>query len=227
MKKLIVTILSLVVVFSLSVCAFATQSFDPTLDIEKSADGKTITVTMNDLPDGVSAELIIPCAGWDDATVKDSTGKTVVSTFGKVDNNPNPEVEQLVDAVTFDAVGGTYTITKGSAPSGGNPGGYYPVVTPDKDTTEEKPTESKPITPAQPTTPPVVEDNVTPEPEDTTPVVPDEPPVIDDGAVDEAPADDVTQPSGGNAGLWIGIGIVALAAIVVVLAIMAVRKKRK
>ena len=41
-----------------------------------------------------------------------------------------------------------------------------------------------------------------------------------------APVDDATQ-SGGNAGLWIGVGIVALAVIVVVLTIMAVRKKRK
>ncbi len=218
MKKLIVTILALAVALSLSVCAFATNdSFDPTLDIEKSADGKTITVTMSELPDGISAELIIPCDGWSGATVKDSTGKTVTSTFGKVDTNPNPEVEQLVDAVTFDAEGGTYTITKRS-----QSGGYYPVVTPDK-TTEEKPAETKPV--VTPTTTPSVEETVTPEPEDTTPeVVPDAPPV-DEPAVDDAPAVD-TEPAG-NAGLWIGIGVVALAAIVAVLAIMVARKKRK
>lgn len=221
MKKIIITILSLALALSLSVCSFATQNFDPTLDIDTSADGKTITVTMNDLPDGVSAELIIPCDGWDGATVKDSSGKTVASTFGKVDTNPDPDVTQLVDAVTFDAVGGTYTITKVTTPA---PGGYYPAVTPDKET-EEKPAETKPATPTQPTTPPVVEDDVTPKPEDTTPAVPDEPPVIDDGAVDDAPA--VDEPQGGNAGLWIGVGIVALAAIVVVLAVMVVRKKRK
>ena len=82
MKKIIVTILALAVALSLSVCAFATEPFDPTLDIDISADGKTITVTMNNLPDGISAELIIPCDGWTGATVKDSTGKTVTSTFG-------------------------------------------------------------------------------------------------------------------------------------------------
>ena len=152
MKKIIVTILSFVMVLALGVCAFATETFDPTLDIEKSTDGKTITVTMNDLPDGVSAELIIPCDGWDGATVKDSAGKTVASTFGEVDTNPDPDITNLVDTVTFDAVGGTYTITKATTPA---PGGYYPVVTPDKDTAE-KPTETKPatpVTPVQPATP--------------------------------------------------------------------------
>ena len=142
MKKIIVMILSLVMVLALSVCAFAdNDSFDPTLKVEPSADGKTITVTMNDLPDGVEAELIIPCAGWDGATVKDSSGKTVEATFDK-----------SADTVTFAAVGGTYTITKSNAPSGGTPGGYYPVVTPT--TPSETPTETKPTTPTQPTTPP-------------------------------------------------------------------------
>ena len=150
MKKIIVTLLSLVMVLTLSVCAFAdNDSFDPTLKIETSDDGKTITVTMNELPDGVSAELTIPCDGWEWATVKDSSGKTVEATFGEVDTNPDPEVKQIVDAVTFDAVGGTYTITKSSAPSGG----YYPIVTPET-TPVEKPTETKPTTPAQTTTPP-------------------------------------------------------------------------
>ena len=153
MKKIIVTLLSLVMVLTLSVCAFAdNDSFDPTLKVETSDDGKTITVTMNELPDGVSAEMTIPCDGWEWATVKDSSGKTVEATFGEVDTNPDPEVEQLVDAVTFDAVGGTYTITKSSAPSGGTPGGYYPIVTPT--TPVEKPADTKPTTPAQPTTPP-------------------------------------------------------------------------
>ena len=75
------------------------------------------------------------------------------------------------------------------------------------------------------------DDVVTPEPEKPAdkPAV-DEPivdePVVDEPVVDEAPADDA-EPSGGNVGLWIGIGIVALAAIVVVLAVMAARKKRK
>ena len=222
MKKLFVTILALVMVLSLSVCAFADNTeFNPSVTVETSADGKTITVTMKTLPDGISAELSIPCDGWDGATVKDSAGKVVASTFEKRTDDPET-VTTETNIVTFAAEGGTYTITKGSQ----SYGGYYPVVTPDKDTAE-KPTETKPTTPAQPATPPVVEDDVTPVPEDTTPVVPDEPPVIDDGAVDEAPADDATQPSGGNAGLWIGIGIVALAAIVAVLAVMVVRKKRK
>lgn len=223
MKKIFVTLFSLAMVLSLSVCAFATTTFDPTLDIDTSADGKTITVTMNGLPDGVAAELTIPCDGWSSATVKDSSGKVVKSTFGKTDINPDPDVEKLVNAVTFDSMGGTYTITKGSVPTGGTSGGYYPVVTPDKDT-EEKPTETKPV--VTPTTTPSVDETVTPEPEDTTPeVVPDAPPV-DDPVVDDAPADDAA-PSSGNAGLWIGIGVVALAAIVAVLAVMAVRKKRK
>ena len=150
MKKIIVTLLSLVMVLTLSVCAFAdNDSFDPTLKIETSDDGKTITVTMNELPDGVSAELTIPCDGWEWATVKDSSGKTVEATFGEVDTNPDPEVKQIVDAVTFDAVGGTYTITKSSAPSGG----YYPIVTPET-TPVEKPTETKPTETTKPTTPP-------------------------------------------------------------------------
>lgn len=103
------------------------------------------------------------------------------------------------------------------------PGYYNPIVSPEEKPVE-KPTETKPV--EKPVTPPVVEDDVTPAPEDNTPeVVPNEPPVIDDGAVDDAPA--VDEPQGGNAGLWIGVGIVALAAIVAVLAIMAVRKKRK
>lgn len=117
MKKLIVTILALVVVLSLSVCAFAApNSFDPTLDIATSADGTTITVTMNNLPDGVSAELTIPCEGWDGATVKDAGNNTVTSTFAN-------------EAVTFAAEGGTYTITKetntntGGGNGGGNQGG--------------------------------------------------------------------------------------------------------
>lgn len=125
MKKTIVMILSLVMVLALSVCAFAAPTdFDPTLDIDTSADGKTITVTMNGLPDGVAAELTIPCDGWSSATVKDSSGKVVKSTFGKTDANPDPDVEQMVNAVTFDAVGGTYTITKGVAYYGG----YYPTT---------------------------------------------------------------------------------------------------
>lgn len=219
MKKILVTLLSLVMVLSLSVCAFASQSFDPTLKVEPSADGKTITVTMNALPDGVSAELIIPCDGWENATVKDSTGKTVASTFGEVDTNPDPEVTQLVDAVTFDAKGGTYTITKSSAP----PGGYYPIVTPET-TPVEKPTETKPTTSTQTTTPPV-EDDVTPAPEDTTPVVPDEP-VVDDPTVDNTPADDVTQPDNGSSvGLWIGVVLAVLVAAIVVLMILIKRKR--
>ena len=150
MKKIIVTLLSLVMVLTLSVCAFAdNDSFDPTLKVETSDDGKTITVTMNELPDGVSAEMTIPCDGWEWATVKDSSGKTVEATFGEVDTNPDPEVKQIVDAVTFDAVGGTYTITKSSAPSGG----YYPIVTPET-TPVEKPTETKPTETTKPTTPP-------------------------------------------------------------------------
>jgi uncharacterized repeat protein (TIGR02543 family) len=52
-----------------------------------------------------------------------------------------------------------------------------------------------------------------------------EAPVVDEPAVDDAPA--VDEPQGGNAGLWIGVGIVALAAIVAVLAVMVARKKRK
>ena len=147
MKKIIVMILSLVMVLALSVCAFAdNDSFDPTLKVETSDDGKTITVTMNQLPDGISAELIIPCAGWDWATVKDSSGKTVASTFDK-----------KADTVTFAAVGGTYVITKSSAPSGG----YYPVVTPDP-TPEEKPTEpAKPVAPPAEVTVPVSGDENT------------------------------------------------------------------
>ena len=99
----------------------------------------------------------------------------------------------------------------------------YAVVALDKavETVSAEMPAEKPAT----TTPEVEEPAVTPEPEDTTPVVPDQPPVIDDGAVDEAPADDATESS--NAGLWIGVGIVALAAIVVVLGIMVARKKRK
>ena len=147
MKKIIVMILSLVMVLALSVCAFAdNDSFDPTLKVETSDDGKTITVTMNELPDGISAELIIPCAGWDWATVKDSSGKTVASTFDK-----------KADTVTFAAVGGTYVITKSSAPSGG----YYPVVTPDP-APEEKPTEpAKPVAPPAEVTVPVSGDENT------------------------------------------------------------------
>ena len=151
MKKIIVTLLSLVMVLALSVCAFAdNDSFDPTLKIETSDDGKTITVTMNELPDGVSAELTIPCADWEGATVKNADGREISSTFGKVDANPDSTVEELVNAVTFDAEGGTYTITT-STPS--YPSGYYPIVTPET-TPVEKPTETKPTTPAQPTTPP-------------------------------------------------------------------------
>ena len=114
-------------------------------------------------------------------------------------------------------------------------GGYYPIVTPDETPADEptdKPADKpadKPVDKPATTTPvtPPAEEVVTPAPEDE-PVV-DKPvvdePVVDDPAMDE-PADD-TEPSGGNIGLWIGIGIVALAAIVVVLAIMAARKKRK
>lgn len=75
------------------------------------------------------------------------------------------------------------------------------------------------------------DDVVTPEPGKPAdkPAV-DEPivdePVVDEPVVDEAPADDA-ESSGGNVGLWIGIGIVALAAIVVALAVMAARKKRR
>ena len=114
-------------------------------------------------------------------------------------------------------------------------GGYYPIVTPDETPADEptdKPADNpadKPVDKPATTTPvtPPAEEVVTPSPEDK-PVV-DEP-VVDDPVVDEPameePADDA-EPSGGNIGLWIGIGIVALAAIVVVLAIMAARKKRK
>ena len=225
MKKIFATLLSLALVLSLSVCALATQSFDPTLKVESSADGKTITVTMNALPDGVSAELVIPCDGWEWATVKDSSGKTVEATFGEVDTNPDPEVEQLVDAVTFDAVGGTYTITKSSAPSGGTPGGYYPIVTPTtpvEKPEDTKPEDTKPV--VTPTTP--VEDDVTPEPEDTTPVVPEAPTTDDAPAVDNTPADDATQNDSGNSvGLWIGVALAVLVVAIIVVVILIKRKK--
>lgn len=101
--------------------------------------------------------------------------------------------------------------------------GYYPIVMPEEDTTaEDKPAETKPA--EKPAVTPPAED-VTPAPEDTAPVVPDEP-VADDPVVD-APADDTAQNDNSGAGLWIGIGLVALAAIVVVLIVTAVRKKRK
>ena len=70
---------------------------------------------------------------------------------------------------------------------------------------------------------PPSEETVTPAPEDTTPVVPDAP-VVDDPVEDVLAVE--VEPSS-NAGLWVGVGVVALAAIVVVLAIMAARKKRK
>lgn len=109
MKKIIVLMFSLVLVVSLGVCASATapESFDPTLDIVTSSDGTTITVTMNDLPDNVAAELTIPCDGWDGATVKDAGNNEVTSTFAN-------------EAVTFAAVGGTYTITKETNNAGGD-----------------------------------------------------------------------------------------------------------
>ncbi len=205
MKKIIVLILSLALALSLSVCAFAAPtSFDPTLDIDTSEEG-VIGVKMNDLPDGVSAELTIPCDGWNYATVKDEDGNVVPSTFAN-------------GTVTFEAEGGVYIITKSSAPS--YPGYYNPIVSPEEKPVE-KPTETKPV--AKPVTPPAQE-TVTPVPEDTTPVVPDEP-VTDEPVVDDTPAVD-TEPTN-SAGLWIGVGIVALAAIVVVLAVMVVRKKRK
>ncbi len=116
---------------------------------------------------------------------------------------------------------------KDKVPSGGYPGGYYPIVTPD--TPEEKPEETKPAETKpveKPATPPV-KDDVTPVPEDTTPdVTPSEPPVIDDGAVNETPSDDAVQDNSG-VGLWIGVGLVALAAVVAVVIIMATRKKRR
>lgn len=214
MKKIIVTLLSLVLVLSLSVCAFAdNDSFDPTLEIETSADGTTITVTMNELPEGVSAELTIPCEGWDGATVKNSSGEKVVSTFDKT-----------ADTITFAAVGDTYTITKSSPPSGGYPGYYYPIVMPEEET-EEKPAETKPA--ETPVTPPAKEEVVTPTPEDTTPVVPDEPVVDDAPAVDEPPVvDDVPQPENTNgAGVWVGVALVALVAAIVIVVIAIKRKK--
>ncbi len=115
----------------------------------------------------------------------------------------------------------TYAI--GYTETGSTPGGYYPVVTPTtpvEKPADAKPAESKPVD--TPVAPPSGE-TVTPAPEDTTPVVPDAP-VVDD-PVEDVPAVEV-EPSS-NAGLWVGVGVVALAAIVVVLAIMAARKKRK
>ena len=52
-----------------------------------------------------------------------------------------------------------------------------------------------------------------------------EAPVTDEPVVDEAPA--IVTEYTNSAGLWIGVGIVALAAIVAVLAVMVARKKRK
>lgn len=123
MKKLIVMVLSLALALSLCVCTFAVESFDPTLDISTSADGTTITVTMKDVPDGVLAELSVSCKGWDNAVVKDSSGKTVTSIF-----------DATMDTVTFAAEGGTYSITKnstptGNSPTGGPPAGHYPTTT--------------------------------------------------------------------------------------------------
>lgn len=135
MKKLFAIVLALVLALSLGVTAFATDgssgssvdTFDPALNITTSADGKTITVEMNELPDGMAAELVIPCKDWAGAVVKDSSGNTITSTFGNVDVDPAEDFEVLVNAVTFEAVGGKYTITKAAAPSGGSSGGssYY------------------------------------------------------------------------------------------------------
>lgn len=222
MKKIIVMLLSLVMVLALSVCAFAdNDSFDPTLKIETSDDGKTITVTMNELPDGVSAELTIPCADWEGATVKNADGREISSTFGKVDANPDSTVEELVNAVTFDAEGGTYTITK-STPS--YPSYYYPIVMPEEEAVE-KPAETKPA--ETPVTPPAKEEVVTPTPEETTPAVPDEPVVDDAPAVDETPVvDDAPQSEATNdIGLWIGVALVVLVIAIVIVAVAIKRKK--
>lgn len=120
MKKFFTIIFALLLTFSLSITALATEggnnssvdTFDPALKIATSADGKVITVTVNDLPEGLLAELVIPCDGWSGAVVKDSGGKTIASTFGEVDVDPDEETTEKVTAVTFEAVGGTYTITR-------------------------------------------------------------------------------------------------------------------
>jgi len=125
MKKIFIIILALVLALSLGVTALAIEgssgssvdTFDPALEITTSDDGKTITVKMNELPEGLSAELVIPCDGWSGAVVKDSSGSTVASTFGEVDVDPSEEITQTVKAVTFEAVGGKYTITKVDASS--------------------------------------------------------------------------------------------------------------
>lgn len=131
MKKIVTLILSFLLMLSLGICIFATDSFDPTLDIVTSADGTMITVTMNNVPDGVLAELKITCKDWDNATVKDSSGKTMVSSFDTSD-----------DTVSFAAVGGTYTITqKSTAPEKDH--NYRPVG---GATTDDKPDIKSPDT---------------------------------------------------------------------------------
>ncbi len=153
----------------------------------------------------------------DDFTLKDNNG-TLHGTFTE------RGIEFVVDSFSpFMLIWDEESIEDNTGGNtGGYPGYYYPIVTPEEEPAE-KPAESEPV--VAPTTTPPVEETVTPTPEDTKPEVKPDAPVVDDPVVDEAPAVDA-EPSN-NTGLWIGVGIVALAAIVVVLAVMAARKKRK
>ncbi len=169
--------------------------------VTKDKDGKTVSTVV--VPDGKTATV------GSDGKITAPAGTTVTDKDGK---------ENTL------TIGGT--VTADGTVKHNSYGYYIPTTTPsDKpaDNPADKPAD-KPAT-TTPVTPPA-EEVVTPAPEDKPAV--DEPvvdePVVDDPAVD-VPADDTEQ--GGGAGLWIGIGIVALAGAVGVLGSMAVRKKKR